>query len=73
MDRIEAGNTLRFARQEIQQLRKQNELLAAQVFVIQVFARALGLSGNSGAGLDVVPSLEKLEDELDKKLRSEEQ
>ena len=43
---------------EIESLRRQNEILSAQVGVVEVFAAALGLrNGNRGATPDVVWAL----------------
>lgn len=50
---------LQSARNEIVELRKQNELLRAQVYVIDVFATALGMkNGFPGQSIDVAWQLE---------------
>lgn len=58
-------NVLIEARQEILNLRRQNEILSAQIGVVEVFAAALGLKRNTGgAHVDVAWSLQELIDEL---------
>ena len=53
-------NVLRHAVNEIESLRRQNEILSAQVGVIEVFATALGMrNGNRGATIDVVWELQQ--------------
>jgi hypothetical protein len=56
------------ARSEIISLRRRNEILEAQVGVIEVFAAALGLRANhSGTSPDVAWALQKAINDLDKK------
>ena len=58
-------NLLRHAKQEIISLRRQNEILAAQMGVVEVFAAALGLKRERGVeAIDVVWELQKKIDEL---------
>ena len=53
------------ARQEIVGLRRRNEILEAQVAVVEVFASALGLKpGERGAAPDVAWALQKKIDEM---------
>lgn len=53
------------ARSEILQLRRRNEILSAQMGVVEVFAAALGLRRNEGAmAPDVAWELEKQIEEL---------
>jgi hypothetical protein len=53
------------AKDEILSLRRQNEILSAQVGVFEVFAAALGLKrDNRGESVDVAWSLQKKIDEL---------
>jgi len=58
-------NLLNHAKHEIVSLRRQNEILAAQMGVVEVFAAALGLKRErGGAAIDVVCELQKKIDEL---------
>ena len=58
-------NLLNHAKHEIVSLRRQNEILAAQMGVVEVFAAALGLKRErSGGAIDVVWELQKKIDEL---------
>lgn len=61
LDKILAmKNVLENAKQEIVYLRRQNEILNAQVGVIEVFAAALGLRNNQkGMAIDVVWELQQ--------------
>lgn len=68
-DQIDAGNTLRHAMGELRMLRARNEILEAQMFVVQVFAKAVGMNSSTGMGFDVLPKLEELEREISKKFR----
>lgn len=53
------------ARREILDLRRRNEILSAQMGVVEVFAAALGLKRNEGgASPDVAWALQKKIDEL---------
>ncbi len=53
-------NTMRVAAFEIRQLRKSNEILSAQMHVVNIFASALGFKSQSmGAGEDVAWRLDK--------------
>ena len=53
------------AKNEIQSLRRSNEILTAQMGIVEVFAAALGLKrGHPGASLDVVWALQQKIDEL---------
>jgi hypothetical protein len=53
------------ARHEIISLRRDNEILAAQVGIVNVFAVALGLKpANQGASIDVAWELEREIDQL---------
>jgi hypothetical protein len=53
------------ARHEILDLRRRNELLSAQMAVVEIFAAALGLKRNEGGmSPDVAWSLEKKINEL---------
>ena len=53
------------ARQEILDLRRRNEILSAQMGVVEVFAAALGLKrGEGGMAPDVAWALQKKIDEL---------
>lgn len=53
------------ARQEILDLRRRNEILTAQMGVVEVFAAALGLKRNEGGmAPDVAWELQKQIDEL---------
>jgi hypothetical protein len=55
------------AKQEIVSLRQRNEILDAQVGVMQVFAAALGLKRNEGGmAPDVAWELQKAIDEIDR-------
>ena len=55
------------AKQEILDLRRRNEILSAQMGVVEVFAAALGLKRNeNGMAPDVAWSLQKQIDELNK-------
>ena len=56
---------LNHALQEIRDLRKRNEILSAQMGVVEVFAAALGLKrSEGGASPDVAWALQKKIDEL---------
>jgi hypothetical protein len=58
-------NLLEDAKREIKGLRQRNEVLEAQVGVVEVFAAALGLKRNKGgAGIDVLWSIQKKIEEL---------
>ena len=58
-------NLLNHAKHEIISLRRQNEILAAQMGVVEVFAAALGLKRERGVeAIDVVCELQKKIDEL---------
>ena len=58
-------NLLNHAKHEIISLRRQNEILAAQMGVVEVFAAALGLKRERGGeAIDVVWELQKKIDEL---------
>ena len=52
-------NTIRSAIHEIRQLRRTNEILGAQVHVIEVFSAALLGRPSQGAGLDIAWQLER--------------
>jgi hypothetical protein len=53
------------ARHEILDLRRRNELLSAQMAVVEVFAAALGMKRNEGGmAPDVAWALQKKIDEL---------
>ena len=55
------------AKQEIVALRRRNEILEAQLGVVEVFAAALGLKRNEqGMGEDVAWKLQRKIDELAK-------
>lgn len=55
------------AMQEILDLRRRNEILSAQIGVVEVFAAALGLKhGDRGAAPDVAWALRKKIEELSK-------
>lgn len=55
------------AKHEIEALRRRNQILEAQVGVVEVFAAALGLKRNEGGmAVDVAWSLQKAVDELDR-------
>ena len=57
---------LNSARCEILELRRTNEVLAAQMAVVEIFAAALGLKRNlSGKAPDIAWELQKKIDELD--------
>ena len=57
------------ARQEILNLRRRNEILSAQMGVVEVFAAALGLKRNEGGmAPDVAWALQKKIDELSMKM-----
>jgi len=57
---------LRAAKHEITALRRRNEVLNAQVGVVEVFAAALGLRKNeSGATVDIVWEIERALDRVD--------
>ncbi|HKI53913.1 MAG TPA: hypothetical protein VJ987_07290 [Anaerolineales bacterium] len=59
-------NLLNEAKHEIINLRRRNEILEAQIGVVEVFAAALGLKrGPRGESPDVVYALQKKIDELD--------
>jgi hypothetical protein len=56
---------LKRASAEIRSLRRQNEILEAQMGVVEVFAAALGLKReNRGMGIDVAWELEREADKL---------
>lgn len=56
---------LNSARHEILDLRRRNEMLSAQMAVVEVFAAALGLKRNEmGASVDVAWQLDKAINEL---------
>ena len=59
-------NTLQHAKQEIQSLRHRNEILEAQMGVVEVFAAALGMKRNGSGAMapDVVWELQKKIDEM---------
>lgn len=58
---------LNSARCEILELRHRNEVLAAQMGVVEIFAAALGLKRNEvGMAPDVAWELQRQIDELDK-------
>lgn len=50
----ESQRLLQSAAHEITQLRRRNEILSAQMSVIEVFAAALGLRRSEGASVDIV-------------------
>ncbi len=57
---------LNSARCEILELRRTNEVLAAQMAVVEIFAAALGLKRNRGGmSPDITWELQKKIDELD--------
>jgi hypothetical protein len=57
---------LNSARCEILELRRTNEVLAAQMAVVEIFAAALGLKRNQGGmAPDIAWELQKKIDELD--------
>ena len=57
---------LNSARCEILELRRTNEVLAAQMAVVEIFAAALGLKRNQGGmSPDIAWELQKKIDELD--------
>ncbi len=57
---------LNSARCEILELRRTNEVLAAQMTVVEIFAAALGLKRNQGSmAPDIAWELQKKIDELD--------
>ena len=57
---------LNSARCEILELRRTNEVLAAQMAVVEIFAAALGLKHNPGCmSPDIAWELQKKIDELD--------
>jgi hypothetical protein len=57
---------LNSARFEILELRRRNEVLAAQIAVVEIFAAALGLKRNEGGmAPDVAWELQRKIDELD--------
>jgi hypothetical protein len=54
------------ARSEILYLRRRNEILGAQMEVVEIFAAALGLKRNQGGmAPDVASALQKKIDEID--------
>ena len=56
---------LNSARHEILDLRRRNEILSAQMAVVEIFAAALGLKRNEqGASVDVAWQLDKAINEL---------
>ena len=56
---------LKSAKQELDYLRRQNELLSAQVRVVDVFAAAVGLTGKgNGAEIDLAWELQREIDKL---------
>ena len=58
-------NLLNDARHEILNLRRQNEILSAQMAVVEVFAAAFGLKrAHPGEAPDVAWALQKKIDEL---------
>ena len=58
-------NLLNEAKEEIVRLRRRNEILEAEISIVEIFAAALGLKrGERGMGLDVVYSLEEKIKEL---------
>lgn len=58
-------NLLMEAKNEIISLRRRNEILEAQMGIVEVFAAALGLKpGQPGASPDVVWALQRKIDEL---------
>lgn len=58
-------NLLQSAHQEIIQLRRHNEIMSAQLAVIDVFAAALGLRRDTqGMSIDVAWELQRKIDEL---------
>jgi len=58
-------NLLQSAHQEIIQLRRRNEIMSAQLAVIDVFAAALGLRReNQGMSIDVAWELQRKIEEL---------
>jgi hypothetical protein len=61
-------NLLNSAKREILELRRRNELLAAQMSVVEVFAAATGLRRNDSCGMtiDVAWELERAIEELQK-------
>jgi hypothetical protein len=58
-------NTVQQAIHEIRELRRRNELLSAQVYVIDVFAAALLPQRSQGAAPDIVWQLQHELDTID--------
>jgi hypothetical protein len=64
----EVKNTLWRAKDEVIALRRQNQLLSAQVAVVEVFAASLGLKPEQqGACVDVVWEIERAVQSLEQK------
>lgn len=62
-------HTMREAAHEIRRLRRTNEILSAQVAIVEVFAAATGLRKDHGGAMcqDVAHMLDKLADEEQRK------
>lgn len=72
MENKELSNLLVSAKNEILELRRRNEVLTAQMDVVEIFAAALGLKRNSGCmSPDVAWELQRKIDELNAKEASE--
>lgn len=67
MENKELSDLLASAKIEIVGLRRRNEVLAAQMDIVEIFAAALGLKRtNGGESIDVVWQLEKMMNKLEK-------
>lgn len=64
--RKDLARILREGVHEISRLRRENEILAAQVRVIDVFDRALKREGNSYVSLDAAWQMDRLADHFAK-------
>ena len=65
-------NSMRLGAEEIKRLRQQNEILAAQMHVVEIFAAALGFrQGSVGVGEDIAWRLNKHADAIEEDMKRE--
>lgn len=65
MNPSEIVTLLSWSSEEIRRLRRENEILNAQIYIVNVFANALGFKPQGGAmSEDIVWKMEKLKEQI---------